>query len=292
VSDEREPIPTSRAVTRRELELVIRRAVELATDQADAGEAIPEEEVVRIAGEVGLSPQYVRQALFELPALERRDKPTLATRYIGPAVVTATRTVPGDVDAIVRRLEQYLTTREYLQTRRHQPGQLALAPADDALSKVFRAMTRTGRRFQLARATRVGVAAEPVDDVHARVRLDIDLEDGRHDAFVGGSVLGTFFGVLAGNGLGIGAGALAVALHAATVAVLASGIGLGLVGLAGGIWGGLTVSRRMFQRRLGDAHAEADALLDRLQAGERLEPPPSPLLRRLRDRFVGSFPLR
>jgi hypothetical protein len=105
-------------------------------------------------------------------------------------------------------------------------------------------------------------------------------------------VLGTFFGVLAGNGLGVGAGAVAVALHAATAVVFASGIGLGLVGLAGGIWGGMAVTRHAFRRRLGDAHAEADALLDRLQAGERLEPPPSPLLRRLRDRFVGSIPLR
>ncbi|HEU0052825.1 MAG TPA: hypothetical protein VFQ39_06595, partial [Longimicrobium sp.] len=270
----------------------IRRAVELATDRADAGDAIPEEEVVRIAGEVGLSPQYVRQALFELPALQRLEKPTLAARYIGPAVVSATRTVPGDADTIVRRLEQYLTTREYLQTRRHQPGQLALVPADDALSKVFRAMTRTGRRFQLARATRVGVAAEPVDDVRARVRLDIDLEERRHDAFVGGGVLGTFFGVLGGNALGFGAGAAAVALHAATALVIASGVGFGLVGLVGGVWGGLKIMRHDFHRRVGDAHAEADALLDRLQAGERLEPPPSPLLRRLRDRFVGSIPLR
>ncbi len=274
------------------MELVIRRAVELATEQADAGDAIPEDEVVRIAGEVGLAPQYVRQALFELPALRREQEQTRAARYIGPCAVSAQRTVPGDADTVLRRLDQYLTTREYLQVRRRQANQLLLGPADDPLSKVFRTFTRSGKRFQLARATRVGVATQPLDDARARVRLEIDLDEGRHDAFVGGGVLGTFFGVLAGNGLGFGGGALAVVLGAATPLVVATGVGLGIAGLAGGIWGGLAISRRMVRQRLGDAQAEAEALLDRLETGERLEPPPSPLLRRLRDRFVSSFPVR
>ena len=292
MSDDTESTPTSRAVTRREMELVIRRAVDLATEQADAGDAISEEEVVRIAGEVGLAPQYVRQALFELPALRREDRSTRAARFMGSCAVSAQRAVPGDAEAILRRLDQYLSTREYLQVRRRQQGQLLLGPAEDPLSKVFRTFTRSGRRFQLARASRVGVAVEPVDAARARVRLEVDLEERRHNDFVGGGVLGTFFGILAGNGLGFGGGAVAVALGASGALVVATGIGLGLAGLAGGIWGGLTITRRVFRRRLDDAQAEADALLDRLETGERLEPPPSPLLRRLRDRFVGSFPVR
>ncbi len=274
------------------MELVIRRAVELATEQADAGDAISEEEVVRIAGEVGLAPGYVRQALFELPALRRDEEQSRAARYIGPCAVSAQRAVPGDADVVLRRLDDYLTTREYLQVRRRQAGQLLLGPADDPLSKVFRTFTRSGKRFQLARATRVGVASETLDPAHARVRLEIDLEERRHDAFVGGGVLGTFFGVLAGNGLGFGGGAIAVLLGASGALVVATGVGLGLAGLAGGIWGGLAVTRRVFRQRLRDAHAEAEALLDRLETGERLEPPPSPLIRRLRDRFVASFPDR
>ncbi len=292
MSDDNEVTPTNRAVTRREMELVIRRAVELATEQADAGDAISEDEVVRIAGEVGLAPQYVRQALFELPALRREQETTRAARYMGPSVVSAQRAVPGDADAVLRRLEQYLTTREYLQVRRRQQGQLLLGPAEDPLSKVFRTFTRSGKRFQLARATRVGVAVQPVDAGSARIRLDIDLDERRHDDFVGGGVLGTFFGILGGNALGFGGGALAVVLGAATPLVVATGVGLGLAGLTGGIWGGLALVRKAFHRRLDDARAEADVLLDRLETGERLEPPPSPLIRRLRDRFVGSFPIR
>ncbi len=122
MSDDTEVTPTSRAVTRSEMELVIRRAVELATEQADAGDAISEDEVVRIAGEVGLAPQYVRQALFELPALRRDQEQTRAARYIGPCAVSAQRTVPGDADTVLRRLDQYLTTREYLQVRRRPPA--------------------------------------------------------------------------------------------------------------------------------------------------------------------------
>ncbi len=292
MSDDTEVTPTSRAVTRREMELVIRRAVELATEQADAGDAISEDEVVRIAGEVGLAPEYVRQALFELPALRREQEQTRAARYMGPSIVSAQRAVPGDAEAVLRRLDQYLTTREYLQVRRRQQGQLLLGPADDPLSKVFRAFTRSGKRFQLARASRVGVAVQPIDAGSARIRLDVDLDERRHDDYVGGGVLGTFFGILAGNALGFGGGALAVVLGAATPLVVASGVGLGLAGVAGGIWGGLAIMRRTFRHRLDDARAEADVLLDRLETGERLEPPPSPLLRRLRDRFVSSFPVR
>lgn len=284
--------PTPRAVTRREMEMVIRRAVELAAEQADAGEAISEDEVVRIAGEVGLSAQYVHQALFELPALRRQEQPTRAARSLGPCTISAQRAVPGDAAVIVRRLEQYFSTREYLLTRRHQGTQLWLAPADDAVSKVFRAMTRSGRRFQLARATRVGVLAEPLDAARARVRLEIDLEERRHDAFIEGSVGGVFLGLLLGNGVGFAGAALAVVLGATGPLVIGSGIALGVAGLVGGIWGGLALARRSFRRRLGTARLEADALLDRLETGERLEPPPSPLLRRLRDRFIGSIPLR
>jgi len=292
VSDDNEVTPTTRAVTRHELELVIRRAVELATEQADAGDDISEDEVVRIAGEVGLAPQYVRQALFELPGLRGDQEATFAARFIGPCAVSAQRAVPGDAEAILNRLDQYLTTREYLQARRHQQGQLLLGPAEDPLSRVFRAMTRSNRRFQLARATRVGVVSEPLDATRARVRLDIDLEERRHDAFVGGGVGGTFFGILLGNGVGFGGAAVAVALGATGAVVVVTGAVLGVAGLAAGIWGGLVLARRTFRRRLADAHVEADELLDRLESGERLEPPPSPLLRRLRDRFVGSFPLR
>ncbi len=292
MSDDNEITPNARAVTRSEMELVIRRAVELATEQADAGEAISEEEVVRIAGEVGLAPQYVRQALFELPALRREQQPTRVARFMGPCAISAQRIVPEDASDVLRRMEQYLTTREYLQVRRRQQGQLLLGPADDPLSKVFRTFTRSGKRFQLARATRVGVVVEPVEGTRARVRLDIDLEERRHTDFAGGGVIGTFFGILAGNALGFGGGALAVMLGAITPLVVVAGVGLGLAGLAGGVWGGLAISRRTFRGRLQDARAEADVLLDRLETGERLEPPPSPLMRRLRDRFVGSFPIR
>lgn len=292
MSEELSPIPPGRAVTRQELELVIRRAVDLATQQADAGDAISEDEVVRIAGEVGLSPQYVRRALFELPTLRRAQQPTLAARLLGECEVSAERVVPGDAEAVLRRVEQYLTTREYLLVRRQRSGQLLLAPADDAISKFARAITRSGRRFQLARASEVGVVAESADETHARVNIDVNLEEPRHDAFVSGGVLGTFLGLVGGNVMAAAGAGMAVALHAATAVLIASGVGLGIAGLAGGVWGGLAISRRMFHRRLEDAHAEADALLDRLEAGERLDPPTSPVIRRLRDRFIGSIPLR
>ena len=55
----------SEGISRRDLPAVVKRAAELAAVEGDAEEAISEEEVVRIAAELGLSERHVRQALFE-----------------------------------------------------------------------------------------------------------------------------------------------------------------------------------------------------------------------------------
>jgi hypothetical protein len=288
VSDQPDPQPTSRAVTRRDLELVIRRALDLAGEQTDGGDAMSEDEVVRIAGEVGLPASSVRQALFELPALRQEEQPTLAARTFGPAEVSAARTISADADRLLRVLEDYLTTREYLRLQRHQPGQAWFVPAEDPLSAFFRAF-RGKKRFQLARATRVGVAVNTLEAGRAHVRLDVALDEQRHDAFVEGGVGGTALGMALGGGLAA-AGALAGAAVAGPALAVVGGILLGAAGLATGIAAGIRMARNGFQRRLGQGQAALDELLDRLQSGERLEPPTSPVLRRLRDRFIGSLP--
>jgi hypothetical protein len=211
---------------------------------------------------------------------------------MGPASVAVQRVVPGDPDSILRRLEHYLTTQEYLQLRRMQPGQALYEPAEDVFSKVARGFTRSNTRFQLAKASRVGVTALPAEGGRARLRIELDLERARHDAFVGGGAGGTAVGFGVGAGLGsIGAfGALALS-SGDPVAAVVGGVLLGLAGLGASIAGGIRIARKRFARSLEDAHAEVEGLLDRVQAGERLERPPSPFLRRLRDKFSGIPPL-
>ena len=86
--DKHEQAP--RAITRRDFEVVIRRAAELSADEADSrDESLSEEEAVRIATELGLPARYVRQALFELPQIS--PEATRADDYFGESVLTATR---------------------------------------------------------------------------------------------------------------------------------------------------------------------------------------------------------
>ena len=284
MSENNEPIPTSRAVTRRELELVIRRAVELATEQADAGDAIPEDEVVRIAREVGLAPEYVRKALFDLPTLRREQHPTLAARALGPCVAVAQRVLPGDEDDLLLLIERYLTVHQYLQVRRHVSGQMLLAPADDVFTKMVRGFTRSKSRFHMANASSVGVLAQPAEPGYTRVRFEIDLDDRRRSNFAGGGVGGTVVGLVAGGGLAT-AGAFAGLALAGPVGAVVGGVLLGVGGLAATISAGIKIAKRTFARTREAAQGEAEELLDRLQQGGPLEPPTSPFLRGLRERF-------
>jgi hypothetical protein len=134
-----------RAITRRDFEAVIRRAAELSSAEAEGlEEALSEDEVIRIATELGLPDKYVRQALFELPELS----PASVGRgdYFGEPVLSATRVVPGRAQEMLRRMEDYLTTREYLQVVRRRADRAFFVPAEDAISNLARGLLRPSRR--------------------------------------------------------------------------------------------------------------------------------------------------
>ncbi|HET9986481.1 MAG TPA: hypothetical protein VFQ38_23085 [Longimicrobiales bacterium] len=288
---EREPDatpPPARAITRRQLELVIRRAVELAAPDTDADERIPEDEVLRIAAELGLQPRHVQQALYEIPVRDPARAPGFIQRAFGEPTLQAQRAVPGNPPALLRRLDEYLTTREYLQLRRRQGEKLLFAPADDAISGVARALARPASRFHLARASRVLLTVRPLEPGYAHVRLDVDLGDQQRHAVRLGAATGFGLGVGLATAAGI-AGAAIGALVGGPAAIVAGAILAGAVGLAGGFTGGVALLANRFRRRAGEAAEELEGLLDRIERGERLEPPPSPFFRRLQRR-LGLLP--
>jgi hypothetical protein len=87
-----------RSVDRRQFDDVIRRAAELAAAESDHGEgALAESELIRIAGEVGLSERHVRRALAEVRsgASPVEDDSGLFARVFGVGRVRAGRVVPG-----------------------------------------------------------------------------------------------------------------------------------------------------------------------------------------------------
>lgn len=272
----------STAIARSDLEGVIRRAVELSLTERDAQERLSEEEVVRVATEVGLPAHLARQALYERPALSARVRPY--DRWFGDGIVTASRAIPAaDADRLRRRLEEYLSTHEYLQLVRRRSGRLYFMPADDTISKLARGLFRPSRRYQLSRARRVAVDVRALDDTSSHVQIATDFEEQRKSAAQ----------VATGAG-----GMLALALGGAATALVAFNMPTGLpavvaevgtfLGVTGASLAGMIrLAGRSFRNRMAGARTELEGLLDRAEHGEQLEPPPPPWRRRLQQRMRG-----
>jgi len=271
-----------RAITRRDFEAVIRRAAELSASEAEGDEeSLSEAEVIRIATELGLPARHVRQALFELPEIGTAN--VGREDYFGEPVLTGTRVVPGRADEQLRRIEDYLTTREYLQTVRRRVDRAFFMPADDAISNLARGLLRPSRRYFLARAHRVVVSVRPLEEDRAHVQIAVDLSQQRkhavRTAWTSGIVVGTVVG---------GAASLAVALADLPTAVAVTAhITAFAAGFAGTLTVALAASRAAFRRALTGARFELDGLLDRAEHGQSLEPPPAPWRKRIQQKLLG-----
>jgi hypothetical protein len=274
-----EPPEPGTGITRRSLELVIRRASELSTAEADADEEISEDEVVRIAAELGLPARAVRQALYETPRAPPAQ-PTLAEKLYGPETLTNTRAVRGDPAAVSARVEEYLTTREYLQVRRRFRDYTTFSAADDTVSNVFRFFFRSSRRHHLSRSL-VGLSVRPLEPGWSHIRLDIDLTERRQRAFGQSIIVGTLTGAALGTGAVVLATSVMVIANIATafapLVLLAAGVG----GFAAGFAAVVSAYVARFRRWTGGAREEVAALLDRAESGERLAPPPAPWWRQI-----------
>jgi hypothetical protein len=285
MSDEKQPDEaqdtTSRSISRRDFEVVIRRAAELASSEAeDSDESLTEDEAIRIATELGLPARYVRRALYELPGLEEPDQ---EPGWFPEPILTSSRVVPGRADGILRQIEDYLSTREYMQVVRRRPGRSFLMPADDAISNLARGLTRPSRRYHMARARRVVVSVRPLDETNAHVQFAMDMSDQRRSAIRTGWTLGAIGGLIVG---GVAAAIVTAAGWPGPVQAAGSIIAFAS-GFAGMAAATLTASRAALRRKLTSARFELDGLLDRAESGERLEPPAAPWRRRLQQRFLG-----
>lgn len=273
-------VPAARSIVRRDFEQVIRRAAELSLSDTDPDDNLSEDEVLRIATELGLPAHHVRQALFELPDLKVR--PQWYDRYFGPAVFSVNRVVPTRKEQALRRVEDYLVTREYLQIVRRKGDTIAFVPADDTISSLARALARPNSRHTISRASRVMVGVHTLPDDDAHVRFDIDLSDARKESVRGGVVMGGL--------VGLGVGTIA--------AVITSGVagGLGDItqvvafggSMAASITATVSLAASRFRNRVFGAKMELTGLLDRLERGDRLDPPPAPWRRKLQLRLFGD----
>lgn len=271
----------TRSIARRDLEQVIRRAAELTLSDADPDEVLTEDEVLRIASEVGLPVHHVHQALFELPEL--RVPRRWYDRWFDPVVLSAGRVVPAPKEAILRRVEDYLVTREFLQIARRRTDTIAFVPADDTISSLARALSRPGSRHTISRASRLMVGVRELPDGTSHVRFEADLSETRKDLVQTGMIVG--------GSLGVGVGMLGLVIAGN---LLPAGLGPvpEIIGF-GGAWAAtaytsIRIAAKSFRDRLFSAKMELMGLLDRLERGDRLDPPPAPWRRRLQLRLFGD----
>jgi hypothetical protein len=105
------------------------------------------------------------------------------------------------------------------------------------------------------------------------------VEPGTRDEYLVGGGVG---GIGAGAGAGVG-----VAFLVAAAAPLALGVAAG-IGVGSAVCGGICWATGYYhKRRLLEVRAEIEGILDRLESGETLEPPPSSWRRWVRRHFHG-----
>lgn len=265
-----------RSLTRREFDAVIRRAAELATSDSESAEsALTEEELFRIAGEVGLSERHVRAALSDVRSGVGRSG--FLDRVFGPSHVRAARSVPLTTDDLAGSLDDFLAGTQLLQRVRRTPTMLQYRPAVDWASQLARAASFSSRKYYIASARSVEVQLQALDEGQTRVELLVDPGTRGDDA--AGAVFGGAFAGLAGGGL-IGWGV-------ATVAPVALGIAAGaIVGAA--VSAGVTYAVGLaHKRKVAEVRTEMEGVLDALEAGSSLEPPPPSWRRWVKRYFHG-----
>jgi len=264
-----------RRLTRREFEEVIRRAADLASAEPDPDEgSLDEAELFRIAGEVGLPARHVRRALAEVRS-GRADEGPLDVVW-GSETVRASRVVPGTPRELAARLDDFMVATQLLQPVRRGPERLQYRPAVDWASQIARAASGTSGRYYVASAKRVEVRLEPVSEESVLVTFEVDAGT-RNDYLLGG--------VLGGGAAGAGAG-FGVATLLAAAPVLVTGAAAVLSGgaaAAGVVW----LTGRSHRKKLWEVRAEVEGILDRLESGESLEPPPPSWRRWVRRHFHG-----
>lgn len=267
---------TGKGLTRREFDAVISRAAELSSSDTGGGDGeLSEEELFRIAGEVGLSGTHVRQALDEV----RSDVAFggRLDRWFGPQFIRATRLVPGDRSELARRFDDFLVGTQLLQSVRRGSEVLMYRPSVDWASQIARAASSQSRKYYIASARSVEVHLQQLEKGRSHVEIIVD--PGTRGDSVGSAVV---FGGIGGVASGTMAG---WALSALTPVGLAVGAG---VLLAGAVASGVAYrTGASAKKKLQEVKAELEGILDTLELGESLEPPPAAWRQWVRRHFHG-----
>ncbi len=253
----------SRRIDRDALDRIIRRAAELQAGEIDTGEAITEQELLKLGGDVGIDGRFLRQAMYEEHAGATPEERGLLAKWIGPGRVAAGRVVPGDKTSVEQALEHWMTDSEALTVKRRLPDRTLWERQKGFFAEMKRGLGVGGKSYQLAKAQEVAVAVTQLEAGFCHVELSADISDARAGSATGG---------------GIAAGSLG-AVGLAMVAVLAGPPGLVLavamvpLGLAAAA---MPLVSRGHRRHATRMQLGLEQLLDRLEHGE-IKPQHRPL---------------
>ena len=198
-------------------------------------------------------------------------------RVFGSRSVRVSRVVPGTVEALSAEVDEFLVASQLLQRVRRGPDVLLYRPALDWASQLARAASFSSRKYYVASAKAVEVRFERVDDRRTLIEFLVDPGTRNDDvagAVIGGAASGGLVGVLAGAGV-TAVAAFPVAVGAGVVVGSAMWVGVGrLIGLN-------------HKKKLGEVRTELEHVLDRLEMGDSLEPPPASWRRWVKRNFHG-----
>jgi hypothetical protein len=272
---------SERPITRRDLPAVVRRAAELAAVDDETSDELSEQEVIRIAAELGLSERHVRQALYE--GVKEEEPPAFLDRYLPPPRFDVSRAIPMEAQKAQRVLADYFVAHEYMQVVRRQAETTTFEPASDAFSKVARGFQRSSKH-QLARALHLELKVRSLEPGWSHVRVRAIHKDERTSNIVGFVAGSIFLGVPAGAGLGAIAGGMVGGMAGSEVAI-ATGALVGITTFTGVAAGFFKSMKSRYRRWRERTMLEAESLLDRAEKGDELRPPPAPWIKKLQMKF-------
>jgi hypothetical protein len=184
---------------------VLARAAELQMDAGMPAEgALTEEQLLELGREVGLSQDYLRQAIAE-----ERTRITLPTEsgvmaaLFGSATASAMRVVPGSPERVLAALDSWMQREECLQVKRRFGDRLVWEARRDIVGSIKRGFNIGGRGYHLSRADDVAATVLPAEEGKSLVRLDALLGEARGSrvsgsaaAVAGGAAVSTIFAIL------------------------------------------------------------------------------------------------
>jgi hypothetical protein len=260
-------VPSSipRTLDRSALERVLARAAELQASSAEPSEAMTDVQLIELGKEVGLTAEFLRQALAEEQTrVAVPETPGGIGGMFGPTYATASRLVRGTQAQVLDLVDKWMEDHEGLRVKRRFADRMTWEARRDFLGSIKRGFNVGGGGYELTRAGEVGATVVPVDEGRVLVRLDADIALSRSRQIGWASVV-------AGGSVAASTGV--VALTAAT-----AGGSLLVAGVIAGVWtlsGGATfVSMARAQRRtLGRVQLALEQVLDRLEHGDLRKPP-------------------